>query len=397
MNDKQFASLIRETFRLQSVADVGVKRVDGVLITSLDSVKRTIEKLPEGSLLRQKAWRDMEPEVRDALRPYATQLGDSVTTELASEAPAIADTSVRNLKYAGAPTTTTYSMGVAKSIETALKAKVAGQTVRRMFNVDGRSRYSSVEAMMFRSVDTAVRAGIIEGMTTPQIANQIISETKKAGVRVGSTRGAKVATDIRRKATAIARTAVQDMARQVNEDVYKANKDQLGDMVWEWTSAMDGAVCAQCAPLDGKRWEQGEERPQWPLHPNCRCRDQLIDPDDPFWKQNTKVGEQYRPVKGNKPYEGPTALKTPVKINGKRYYRMKVEVTSDSPPARLADLYGKWAYSSQKSLEAAIGPARARYFRRQMDEFNKDPQQILTDMLRGEDGNTSWIPLKDLP
>ena len=48
---------------------------------------------------------------------------------------------------------------------------------------------------------------------------------------------APVAKQIRSQAMAIARTATQDMQRQVKEQLYEQNKNQLGGMVWMWSTA----------------------------------------------------------------------------------------------------------------------------------------------------------------
>ena len=55
------------------------------------------------------------------------------------------------------------------------------------------------------------------------------------------------------------------------------------------------------------------------------------------------------------PYKGKGAYKTPVVIDGKKYWRKSVTVTSDKPPTRLADVYARWATDSNASLEAAWG------------------------------------------
>ena len=43
-----------------------------------------------------------------------------------------------------------------------------------------------------------------------------------------------------------------------------------------------------------------------------------------------------------------------------------------------------------------MGPTRAAYFKRQFNEFNKDPEQILNAMLTGKPGAQKWIPVEKL-
>jgi hypothetical protein len=279
----------------------------------------------------------------------------------------------------------------------ALNSKVVGQTVRKMFNVDGKAKgQSPVNKALFKTVDTRVRGGLINGWPTQEIADLMATDVVAAGVP-GVKLTAPVAKQIRSQSMAIARTATQDMQRQVKEELYEQNKSQLGGMVWMWSTALDSKTCETCAPLDQRRWEQGDSsRPDWPIHPNCRCEALLIDPEDEFWNETERTVQQIRPVEKGA-YKGKGAYKTPIKVKGEKYYRKAVTITSDRPPTRLADVYGSWATSeSNPSLVAALGPTRAKYFYRQFNEFNKDPEQILNAMLTGKPGAQKWIPVEKL-
>ena len=83
-------------------------------------------------------------------------------------------------------------------------------------------------------------------------------------------------------------------------------------------------------------------------------------------------------------------------MKGQQFYRKTTTVTSDTPPPRYADVLAKWANSSNTSLVEAMGEQRAAYFKRQLDQFNRDPQQILESMLRGKPGEQQWIPIEQL-
>ena len=176
----------------------------------------------------------------------------------------------------------------------ALNSKVNNVTVEKLFNIGGKGESPVVKAL-FKTVDTRVRSGIINGTTTQEIAEMMAVDVLAAG-RNGVSLGA-TGKQIRSQAMAMARTATQDMARQVKEQFYEENKDATEGMVWMWTTALDSRTCETCAPLDGRRWRQGENgRPSWPLHPNCRCQCVLIDPEDPFWEETERTAQQIRPV-----------------------------------------------------------------------------------------------------
>ena len=110
----------------------------------------------------------------------------------------------------------------------ALNSKVVGQTVRKMFNVDGKAKgQSPVNKALFKTVDTRVRGGLINGWPTQEIADLMATDVVAAGVP-GVNLTAPIAKQIRGQAMAIARTATQDMQRQVKEQLYEENKKSAG-------------------------------------------------------------------------------------------------------------------------------------------------------------------------
>ena len=76
--EDQLKALIRQTFRLQNVADKAVVNVDQVLAQTMANVKRLVESMPKEGLLREKAWRDLQPLVKDELAKYGDRPGQVV-------------------------------------------------------------------------------------------------------------------------------------------------------------------------------------------------------------------------------------------------------------------------------------------------------------------------------
>ena len=416
--EDQLKALIRQTFALQNRADKSVLKVDDVLARSMANIKSLVETLPQEGLLRNKAWKDLEPLVREELKRYSDQLGRALVTGDSEAAPMMRDYAVREFEHGGAElpeAVRVRNQPVPGSVEMALNSKVNGVRVQDLFamnpkvkSTDRRVQQSKINKALFNTIDTRVRGGIISGATTEEIAELMAKDVEKAGipgVRIGD-----AGKQIRSQATAVARTATQDMARQVKEQVYEDNKEATEGMVWMWTTALDSKTCQTCAPLDQERWDQGDSgRPSWPLHPNCRCQTVLIDPEDDFWNQTSVNAQQVKPAEvwkkkkdgkmgwvKTEPYKDKGAYKTPVVIDGKKYWRTSVTVTSDKPPTRLADVYARWATDSNASLEAAMGPRRAAFFKKQFNEFNRDPEQILNAMLTGNKGAQQWIPVEKL-
>ena len=342
----------------------------------------------------------MQPMVQQELKVYGDQLGSAVADALVDAAPDMEKAAIRQAQLGGADFGPEYVRmnpaggRVPDTVAMALNSQVSNTAIKKLFNLDGNSERSAVDKALFRTVDTRVRAGIIQGKITQDIADEMATDVISRGVP-GVQLTPPVAKNIRSQAMAMARTATQDMARQVKEQVYEANSDAMEGMVWLWSAALDSRTCETCGPLDGQRWDKQNEAPSWPLHPNCRCQVLPIDPEDDFWNEPEITAQQIRPVKEG-PYKGDGAYKTPITVKGKKYYRKVVPVTSDTPPPRYSDVLAKWATGSQESLKAALGPQRADFFTKQFNEFNKDPQQILEAMLTGKRGAQKWIPVEKL-
>ena len=398
--EDQLKALIRQSFSLQNTADKAVLDVDRVLAQSMANVKRWVEQLPEESLLRAQAWKELEPFVKQELEVYSNQLGSSIENALVDAEPGMERDAIRQAQLAGAdfgPETISLNPpggGVQKSVEMALNSRVNNITVQRLFNLDGKGSGSVFDKALFKTVDTRVRGGMIQGLPTQEIANLMAQDVQRAGVP-GVNLNAEAVKTIRSQSMAMARTATQDMARQVKDEVYDANADAMEGMEWQWSTALDSRTCEQCSPLDGRRWKDKKDVPQWPLHPNCRCQALPIDPEDPFWNEKTVNAQVIRPVEKG-PYKGDGAYKTPVKINGKKFYRKAVTVTSDTPPPNYSDTLAYWAKNSQTSLKEAMGPSRAAWFTKEYNRINRDPQQILQAMLTGKPGAQKWIPVEQL-
>ena len=145
---------------------------------------------------------------------------------------------------------------VANSVALALRSKVNNVTCGGCSTLMTR-KASPVAKALFKTIDTRVRAGIIRGDTTKEIADLMATDVVASGIQ-GVKLTAPVAKQIQNQAKAIARTATQDMARQVKEQLYEENKDALEGMVWLWSTALDSRTCETCAPLDGRRWAEDD-------------------------------------------------------------------------------------------------------------------------------------------
>ncbi len=120
---------------------------------------------------------------------------------------------------------------------------------------------ASLSADKYAKVSQAIRLGIVEGQTTPEIMQ-----------RVRGTRAMRFKDGIleitRRSAESLVRTSVASVGSDVKRVLYEQNRDLVSKSVWH--SALDGKVCPRCGNLDGQVFPI-DEGPQPPLHLNCRC------------------------------------------------------------------------------------------------------------------------------
>lgn len=422
--EDQLKAIIRQGFALQNTADKAVLQVDQVLAQAMGNIKQLVGSLPEESLLRGRAWRDLEPLVRQELNIYGQQLGGAIENALVDAEPDMERAAIRQAKLGGAdfgPETISINPSggrVQASVERALNSRVNDVAVKRLFNLDGKTAGAPIDQALFRTVDTRVRKGMIQGWPTQDIADLMATDVISRGVP-GVNLNAEAARTIRSQSMAIARTATQDMARQVKTEVYDANADAMEGMEWQWTTALDSRTCEVCGVLDGKREKEQKALPDWPLHPNCRCQSVPIDPEDPFWN-NSEVTAQVisdvpfkfngKPVPSLRGAEREAARKagyyqSKVKVKGKTYYRKAETVKAGEPPTGYSDVLAKWAKEPtapghETSLVQAmgggpIGEKRANWFKKQYSP-KKDPQQILQAMLTGKAGAQKFIPIEKL-
>ena len=385
MTEKQLAAFIAQAFSLQNTADRAVLDVDALLGRVMLDVRRMIELLPEEGLLRDKAWKDLQPLVKTQMLPYSLALRTAVEQQQVAAAPEMKAYAAREAEYAGIKLTEGLGQPLRPNVVAQVnRARVGKARFRELFSPK-QGPITPWTEQMFRVVDRNVRSGIIQGQTTKQIADLVVNETISKGVKGVSLRGQTSVRTIRAQAMAMTRTVTQDVNHQIKEEVWDANADALEDFVYQWSSALDSRTCQTCAPLDGQTWKKKADAPPVPIHVNCRCQLLLIDPEDKFWTKDRKVGQQI----SEKPYA--TGYKTKVKVKGERYYRKAVEFSGND--------YGDYLASSNMLTQTEffgggpIGKRRASYFRSQIDKVNKDPQEILASMLTGPTNARKFIPL----
>lgn len=140
-------------------------------------------------------------------------------------------------------------IGVTRPSPELLRAIVDGPLVRGRTL---RQWYTRLEDGRFNRLEAAVRLGLVEGDTIPQMVARF-----------------RAAEDVtRRSAVALVRTSVNAVANQARTRLYEANEDVIEGM--RWVSTLDGRTSPICQARDGMVWPLGQPHPKPPAHPNCR-------------------------------------------------------------------------------------------------------------------------------
>jgi len=289
VNEQQLKLFISQAFALANREAKVVAALEPQLLAAMKRVQDLVASLPPpGDLFRERAWRELQPSIFQALAPYNQQFLNQLQTQLAEEAPAMAAEAVKMLEASGASVPAAQvrtaeaigrgfpGLNVQDSVRVALESRVNNQRVVDLFSVTPDSPVSSWMRTNQDVINKVVTRGILEGQSTEDIAKGIISVTTRNGEEYVNTQGATATRRVLAEERAIARTAVQDANRQVNEEVFRANEEQLSGLQWEWVAALDSKTCPTCAPLDGQRWDKRSDAPEWPLHVNCVLGDTPI-------------------------------------------------------------------------------------------------------------------------
>ena len=427
MNDRQLSLFLRHAFSLTNAENQALKGADPAFVRSMQGIKQIVENLPEGSLRLAKTWRELEPAVLRALRPYNDAFRDSLFDKLPELTPEIEEEVMEMLsavgvpnpigtagQVLGAPTDAPFALNqrLADTAQEALKrTSINNVNLAKLFETKATDK-GAVSLWMrqnYRTVDRIVQTGILQGASTDAIAKQISEEASLGGL-LKATKGTATGA-IKAQARAVARTAVQSFNTQVTERVWAAQDDDVfDDLVYEWTAALDARVCPTCGPLDGRKEKERRDLPPVPIHPQCRCQVIVSDPDE---DDDVRTGIQLSETKPT----GNGAYATKVKVGGKSFYRKAVEIKKPgaSYADYLADLAQKDTKNSRLTLAeyfggigkagqgaSTMGVQRAEWFRKAVTEHKVRPDKALNALVTGGPGvqttlRTFKAPPKDFP
>ena len=244
---------IRQAFSLDNIADGVIDRLDPSLRQSMAWVRGKVLELPDASLLREEEWKKMMGDIGTYLQSGNNVFAQFLIDDLRVWYPELKKTSEKMIReispvklmpgtagqIEGMPTIGgLQTVELQDSVKDAIRNTKVNNT--RLVDLFGLQDVDMAKPAIFRQtmtpwiksnlkiIDRTVRTGILQGADTQAIADQIagvmITGVKKRGVLDPATKlfteGKDAYTQIKAQAKAVARTAVQDMNRQVNEQVW---------------------------------------------------------------------------------------------------------------------------------------------------------------------------------
>lgn len=197
-----------------------------------------------------------------------------------------------------------------------------------------------------------IRAGLLSGETTPQIAKRLIGnlefgESARTVPQIVAAGGQATAV-ADNQIVALVRTSINQVANAASQQVYEANQDLTKK--YRYVATLDSRTSAICRALDGREFEYGKG-PMPPQHFNCRS--------------TTVPVIDYEALGFDPPPPGKRA--------------------SMDGPVPADTTYGEWLAKQPKTVQAEVlGPARVGYFQKLSNEYG--PKNAIAKLMR-DDGS----------
>lgn len=393
MDEAQAFKTIRNVLRLENLAADVVAKLTPELRAIFKEVGGLMRNMPDGDIMRQMQYRQMQQRIASLFIPAHRHLYDELVATLGGEwvrqlhfAESYLRTAEQVPKQVAAASMPTqgvtipvpqgtpvlgpgnYGIGGAFTREQLLTVardtEVLGKTLAELFNLD-----DVLDAPFFKqwikNVDRVVKTGFLTGMTNEEIAKALVQAENMSIAQ----------------ARALARTAVMDMSHRAHEAFWDANDEDI--VGWTFDASLDYRVCEKCAPWDGVEKKRRDDLPRVPRHPNCRCQILPITKAEMIMRQNgdslKQTGERSyielvpgekkvngKWVKTPRPQgsEGERYYSKPVFVDGKRYWR---RVRDAAPRAGKAMSMAEFLQRANNETQAKVmGVKRASRFRERL-------------------------------
>ena len=280
-------------------------------------------------------------EARDAVRTVeiSPQFAQSVVTTDPTQINVVALSDDLFAAVEGAPQT--FALTAAQGATITLPNGKVVEKAFRGIAIDQAERFNQV-----------IRAGLLSGETTPQIAKRLIGnlefgETARTIPQLVAAGGQATAV-ADNQIVALVRTSINQVANAASQQVYEANQDVT--QKYRYVATLDSRTSAICRALDGREFEYGKG-PMPPQHFNCRS--------------TTVPVIDYKALGFDPPPPGKRA--------------------SMDGPVPADTTYGEWLAKQPKAVQTEVlGPARVGYFSKLSEKYG--PKNAIAKLVR-DDGS----------
>lgn len=267
MNFEQLRLLLEGAIGKEAAIKQIVKLLGPYRQLAAQEIGSIIERLPDVSLAREKAFKEMAD---DILRAYGGY-GEATYRVLIDTTPQIGGRSRKEaeaqLKAAGIP-----SSSLAANVEVdygdIMKSVKVGERTLQDLLVSTYAAPAPFAVSNMASINKFVRTEMFKQVPTEKIAANVITQVVK---------------QLSGQTNILAATSVYDFDRIVRENIEDANAESIifAGLQWEWVTMLDSKTCPECGPKDGEVRDSRDDFDVQPLvHPNCRCQLRIIDPQD---------------------------------------------------------------------------------------------------------------------
>ena len=310
MNFEQLRLLLEGAIGKEAAIAEIVKLLGPYRKAAAEEIRSIIQNLPDISLTRKKEFELMLPQMLGALENY----GELTYRQILQTTPQIGSASRSEaeamLKAAGIK-----SSDLAATVDLDYRDYMKDVRINER-TLPGLLTSATAAASPFAISNMArisrfVRTEMFKEVPTEEIATKVVTQVIK---------------QLRGQTDILAATTVYDFDRIIRENIEDANAEQIifAGLQYEWTTLLDSKTCPVCAPRDGEVHDTREEfkSPTPLVHPKCRCRLVIIDPQD---ERNIRKGH----IISENELTGDNAYKSKRKTKGNKYWEKTEDFRGD--------------------------------------------------------------------
>ena len=231
-----------------------------ILLSVAVRLRRIVEQLPESGIFRAQQW----AQLRERALPELVKLEASLRTALPSALVEM-ELGVREAaaSYRGLPTPPPGLTPLRSTLDRLPAGGASlGETLGDSLRPGRVARRAAVQ------LDQTVQTMMFRNATTAEIAEKVVGEITRKGVRVPVLKTGSFANRVWNNVKNLVVEATWQVVNTTAQEVWQSDRP----LEWQWEAVLDPKTCPVCRPLDKMVRSSPAAFPyQPPVHPNCRC------------------------------------------------------------------------------------------------------------------------------